>query len=461
MDKSPFYNANGVAAGLMTTGSNIQATQPDGRYVVFSSGAGLNAAGMVSGTKVYRYDTTTGATVAINAANNSTAVPAGCSALNPSVSQNGNLVVFTSSGCDLGYGTTSRQVYLRNVTAQTTKLVTHAPGMPMVFGAGDSVTPRIAAGGGFITFTSTATNLFAGRPNPRSLYDVYRYNVASDSIDHPNIATAPSTWPNTTQYFPDISSDGARIVFQTQAQILVPGDRAVNSDIFLYDFNGAGVSALSVNRSGALQQSSQCILPTISTDGSTVAFLCATGASDAFVPSPAATAGRYHAYWRTVASASTMTMVDTTPTGTESAAAVGQIAPALNTNGQLIEYAGSAGNLLRTTGCNTPSGACMAVPAGVFSPFMRDMASPDPDVQRSFLVSLIRPKLGSNSLPFAAAPGGLANALNARAMDIVGTRDAATAVYYISGGNSADWGQDPSSGGYQVYLSPASDSIFQ
>ena len=60
-----------------------------------------------------------------------------------------------------------------------------------------------------------------------------------------------------------------------------------------------------------------------------------------------------------------------------------------------------------------------------------------------------------------AATAGLSTANAARTLCLTGARNGATAVYFGSGGNSTDWAQDPSTGGYQVYISPFSDALFQ
>jgi hypothetical protein len=465
MDKAPFYTADGIADGGMLAGSDIHAT-PDGRYVVFaSSGTAISSHATGSGTKVFRYDTMTGAIVVANLLSGGTNAPNACAASNPSISADGSQIVFQSSGCDLGFGTTSRQIYLRNVTAGTTALVSHGTASLTTPADSDSQTPRIAGGGGFVTFLSEAGNVFAGRPAARlgRVYDVYRYTVGSGLIERANIpTTGPATWPNISQARPDISSNGSRVIFDSSAQVLVPGDRAVNLDVFLYDFGGAGMSLLSVGRTGAQQQSSSCYLGAISGNGASVAFVCATAGSDSFVATPAATAGRYHTYTRTVASAASLTMVDTAPsTGLEGNAGIGAVPPALNDDGQLVGYISSASNLLRTAACNTPTGACMPSPTSFFNAFVRDMGSPDPEVQRSFLVSQIRSKLATAVQPFVAAERGLSTTNASRTLTLTGLRDGATAIYLASGGNSTDWAQAPSSGGYQIYISPFSDALFQ
>lgn len=467
-DKAPFYSTNGTAAAGMATGSSIQVT-PSGKYVVFASTARLNSTAPASGTKVYRYDTTSGATVIVSASNNSTSVPNGCTSVNPSISDDGNLVTFSSIGCNLGYGTTTKQIYLRNISASTTKLVTHAPAQPTTFANAESQTPRIAGGGGYITFVSRAGNIFPSRPSPRTTFDVYRYDVAADAsnsstaIARANIDSKGKTdnWPDADQLRPDISSNGSLVVFDTAATQLVQSDSQSNSDVFLYDFGGAGISAMSVSSKGQIQHTSQCNEASISSDGTTVAFICATASNENYVTTPTTTAGRSHVYWRTVASEASIKMVDTTPTGTEAGASVGPIPPALNSNGDLIIYAGNASGLLRTSACNTPTGTCLAVPGTVWSPFVRDMASPDPEVQRSFLVSQIRTQSATGTLPFAPALGGLATASNGRVLNIFGARNGAAAAYLINGGTSTDWAQDPSTGGPQVYLSPVSDALHQ
>src|SRR5262249_5820913 len=162
---------------------------------------------------------------------------------------------FQSSGCNLGFGTT-REIYLRNVTAATTKLVTHAAGAPSTAADGDSITPRLATGGAYITFASTSQTLFARRPAGRPTYDIYRYTIATDTLQRANIGNVypVTTWPTLTQYQPDISGDGSRVLYATYSPFQVANDRASNEDIFMYDFNTPGTTQLSVSNTGAQQQ---------------------------------------------------------------------------------------------------------------------------------------------------------------------------------------------------------------
>jgi hypothetical protein len=230
----------------------------------------------------------------------------------------------------------------------------------------------------------------------------------------------------------------------------------------MYTF-GSGISILSVRQSGVLNQSSSCYLPVISADGNFAAFVCVTGGGNFFVGTPAATAGRYHVYRRATGNAPSLTMIDTAPTAVEANGDAGAVPPALSSDGQLVGYLSTATNLLRTTACNTPTGACMPVPGGsIPSLYMRDMLTPDPEVARSFLVSQIRSKLASAAQPYVAATTGISTLNTSRTISLIGTRDAgAAAAYLASGGNNSDWLQCPSSGGWQIYLSAFSDALFQ
>lgn len=463
IDQAPFYTSNGVADTGMSASSSIQST-PDGRYIVFASNSttlSSNATG--NGNKVFRYDTTSGAETPVSVLTGGTSAVGGCNALQPSISADGSLVAFQSANCNLGYGTTTRSIYLRNITAGTTTLVSHGTTSLTAAPNSDSQQARISADGRFVTFISRAGNLVAGRPGGRGrIYDVYRYTVATGLIERANVP-ASGAWPNASQTNPDISSDGSRIVFDTQATGLVSGDTATNSDVFLYDFGGAGLSIMSVDQNAALLQSSTSSFGAISSDGTMIAFVGSTGGGNAYVTAPTATAGVAHVYLRSIASAASLSMVDTAASGTgvESNAGVASVPPSLNSDGTLVAYLSTATNLLRTVGCNTPSGACMGQPSGFPNMFVRDMVSPDPEVQRSFLVSQVRSRLTTATLPYVAAQRGVRTAGNARTMQILGARDGATAVYLSSAGNNTDWAQFNNSAGFEIYLSPFSDALFQ
>ncbi|WP_035841844.1 TolB family protein [Kitasatospora azatica] len=262
----------------------------------------------------------------------------------PSVSADGRLVVFQSSSTDLVAGIPTpppgdedappppAQIYIRDVVAGTTKLVSaSASGTPGDF---SSDTPVITPNGRTIVFYSYATNLVPGDTNGSS--DVFEYDVATGVTTRVSLAADGSQANNgvlpgyhspaavsddgktvvftssSTNLVPGvgsassalvyardlrrgttvlvsanqagqpaqdfsqgqaISGDGRVVAFSSLASNLVPGDTNNNYDVFVRDLRTGTVTRVSVSSTGAQGTGSSSTDPVISRDGSTVAFM--------------------------------------------------------------------------------------------------------------------------------------------------------------------------------------------
>jgi Tol biopolymer transport system component len=275
----------------------------------------------------------------------------------PTVSANGRYVVFQSGATNLVPGIPSPppdevappQIYLRDVFAGTTKLISASPG-----GApGDfySSAPSITPNGRYIAYTSYATNLVAGDTNNTAdvfLYDVRarvtsRVSVAGDGSQAdqgviPGYHTAAAVsddgqtiafYSNSTNLVPGvgsisspqvyvrdlrqhtttlvsatsagvpgngyvhqghaISGNGRLVAFASKATDLVPADTNNDFDVFVRDLLTGTVTRVSVSSSGAQGTGSSSTDPVFSSDGSTIAFM--SGANGLTSDGPANAAG--------------------------------------------------------------------------------------------------------------------------------------------------------------------------
>src|SRR5262249_50886966 len=71
---------------------------------------------------------------------------------------------------------------------------------------------------------------------------------------------------------PSASADGQRVVFESDAPNLVPGDTNGTTDVFLYDRGTGRVSVVSADRTGLPPGNRDSIDPQISPDGRYVVF---------------------------------------------------------------------------------------------------------------------------------------------------------------------------------------------
>jgi len=456
-DSAPFYTANGTSSNGLSNSDGIDATS-DGRYIVFSSTSKtLDPANPKTGTKIFRYDTQTGTNQVVSLSTTGT-LPAGCISTNPSISSDGTKIVFESKSCNLGYGssTTIRQIYLRDLTAGTTVLVSHAAAGIATRASGDCYNPKISADGNFAVYTSDSTgkNIVNARPAGRTEPEIYRYSVAANT-NAQAVFTSSGGWTNNPSnaggnQHPSISSDGTYVAYDSDATGLAAGGSS--RTIYVTTFGATpSTTRLGIKIGGGriTDVNSSCTQPSISEDASAITYLCALASGDQVVTSPSTTALQIHVYYRKLASASTLVMVDKSPAGAEGDDDSDH-GPSISKDGAIVGFATGASNLLRTTDC---SPACQST-GGTIQAYMFDAASADPDLKRAFVVSQVR---SSGATPYAIASGGITAPSGGHMVKVIGVRDGAALAYVAPGGSFTPL----SSGDNQVFVSPISDSLSQ
>ena len=134
----------------------------NGRFVAFYSDADDLVPNDTNGCgDIFVRDQISGANILVSVNTNGNASGDGLST-DPSISSNGQYVVFTSSADNLVPGGTNEQnVYLRDLQAGTTTLVSVSTN-GVDPGNGDSFLPIISANGRYVLFHSKAYNLAAG-----------------------------------------------------------------------------------------------------------------------------------------------------------------------------------------------------------------------------------------------------------------------------------------------------------
>jgi Tol biopolymer transport system component len=182
----------------------------------------------------------------------------------PSLSASGTEVAFDSVATNLTLDTNGevRDVFLRNVPADETRLISQAPN-----GDGaDGPSSNASLGGSVVAFQSDATNLVAGDGN--GLRDVFargkkgpvvRVSVAAGGGD-----------PNGPSADADISADGRFIAFISSASNLVPNDGNNLPDVFVRDLTTG--STVLVSQRGGVPADGPSSAPAISPDGGFVSF---------------------------------------------------------------------------------------------------------------------------------------------------------------------------------------------
>jgi Tol biopolymer transport system component len=137
---------------------------------------------------------------------------------------------------------------------------------------GVSYAPAVSADGRWVAFVSEASNLLGGDPttDPNGFADIFLVDTQTSTIRLVSSAGAPA---DGNSFDVDISADGRYVVFQTFATNLVPGDaNGPDGDIVLFDAQTGSLTLVSRRGLAGVQGDDESFAPTISADGTKVAF---------------------------------------------------------------------------------------------------------------------------------------------------------------------------------------------
>ena len=246
--------------------SNHPALSADGRFVAFQSFATNLVPGDTNNEgDVFVRDRLTGTTERVSLTSaGSESSNGGCSSvgMNSAISAHGQFVVFDA--CDsLVPGAPVGGVYVRDRQAATTELLD--PGAP---GATASE-PAISADGRFVAYNSVnplgMIHIFLTDRQTDTTSQIDVTSTGTPSVGHSSLAQGCVCGP------PAISADGHYVVFTSAASDLVPGDTNNDRDVFVRDVVGGTTTQESVDSAGS-GGDNYSYRPSISGDGSLVAF---------------------------------------------------------------------------------------------------------------------------------------------------------------------------------------------
>ena len=261
------------SAGVPGNGGSIEpAVSADGRFLAFQSAATNLVPGDANlRPDVFRRDRQSTETIRVSVFTGGAQSAPGEGSFTPTISGDGNLVVFGSETDFDGQGNAG--LFLHNVTTNTTTRVsTDSAG---ITANSFSDVPRISADGAFVAFTSDGTNLVPNDTN--GVTDVFRKNLATGQTTRVSVASggAQADGPSNSDIPPfrclDISDDGRFVVFESEATNLVPNDTNGQRDIFVHDSQSGQTTRVSLSTDGG-QGDGPSFRPRISGDGRFVVF---------------------------------------------------------------------------------------------------------------------------------------------------------------------------------------------
>ena len=183
---------------------------------------------------IFVHDRQTGQTTRVSVASDGTQGTGGQS-LNPSISADGRYVAFMSYADNLVPGTYNwDSIFVHDrQTGQTTRVSIASDSTPA---NGQSSSPSISADGRYVAFSSKATNLVSDDTNGQS--DIFVHDRQTGQTTRVSVAS-DGTQVNFDSGQPSISAGGRYVAFGSSATNVVPGDTNGVSDIFVHDRGGA------------------------------------------------------------------------------------------------------------------------------------------------------------------------------------------------------------------------------
>ena len=162
--------------------------------------------------------------------------PAGADSFEGTVSGDGRLVAFQSGADNLSTEDNNAftNVFVRDLQNNTTTLVSRASGASGAAGDDFSANAEISADGRFVAFHSNADNLSA--EDDDAVIDVYVRDLQAGTttlVSRADGATGAGGDASSTQ--PSISADGRLVVFESEADNLSGDSVDVFSEVFVRD----------------------------------------------------------------------------------------------------------------------------------------------------------------------------------------------------------------------------------
>ncbi len=266
--------------------SYLSAMTADGRCVVFCSSASNLVLADTNGEEdIFYHDRSTGETT--RASVDSSGLQGNSRSFDPAITPDGRFVAFVSAADNLVEADTNERwdIFLHDRLSGETSLVSVSSSGAQ--GDGDSDNPKLSADGRYVAYWSHSENLVPGDTNGSS--DVFVFDRENGTTARVSVSSAGiqgEGWSSN----PSISGDGRIVAFQSTSNNLVHGDSNIYSDIFVHDRVTGKTRRVSISSEG-VQANGHCSGPSLSADGSTVAF---TSTASTLVPDD--TNGKYDAF---------------------------------------------------------------------------------------------------------------------------------------------------------------------
>jgi len=259
-----------VSVSSNGTESNGDSYRPaisrNGRFVAFESFAtNLVENDNNQHADIFLHNRSTGQTILVSVSSNGT--QGNGDSLEPAISDNGRVIAFESIASNLVNGdlNESFDIFVRDLTNGQTRRISTAANRRS--SNGHSLEPSISGDGRIVVFTSFASDLVANDNNQAS--DVFLHNRATGQNRLVSTNSA-GVQGNAGSFNPAIAANAGVLVFASAATNLVENDNNNRDDVFLRVDDGQTI-LMSVNAAG-LQGNGNSFRPAISPNGRFMAF---------------------------------------------------------------------------------------------------------------------------------------------------------------------------------------------
>lgn len=213
--------ANGANGAPSKEGAHSASISADGTKVLFLTWVKLSPDDTDSNTDAYLRDLTKGTTTLVSRADGLDGADANGSVSAAAISGSGRRVVFSTYADNLGVPGGQVQIYVRDFIANRTILVSRADGNAGAAGNHDSDAPDISNDGNLVSFASYSTNL--SPDDADSNRSVFIRNLSAETTTlvsrKPGLAGQSATG---TQSSPDLSGNGKFVAWLTTDETVAP-----------------------------------------------------------------------------------------------------------------------------------------------------------------------------------------------------------------------------------------------
>jgi len=224
--------------------SSYPAISSDGNRIAFESDATNLVEGDTNSIQdIFMRDLLEDTTIRVSVDNDGT--QANGNSFNADISDDGDSVVFESDATNLVDSDTNGVTDVFIHSGITTYRVSVDGNGNQVNGA--SYNARISSDGRYVVFASEATNLVSGDIN--GVADIFVYDTQEGTTTRVSVSSEADE-ANGPSGYPDVSSDGRYIVFQSDATNLVHNDTNTRRDIFMHDMTTGMTTRVNMGANG-------------------------------------------------------------------------------------------------------------------------------------------------------------------------------------------------------------------